>query len=430
MNLTRRNFLKLSSLSTLTGILNRPAWMPRMAFRPASGGPAGDILICIFLRGAMDGLNAVVPHAESRYHDLRPTIAIADPDQPQGVIDLDGFFGLHPALAPLKDIYDEKHLAFIHASGSPDPSRSHFSAQDYMERGVPGDLTIATGWLARHLSSITWQNDSPFRAVGMGGILQKSLSGPISALALKSIDGFQLNGDEREIERVQQTLQSLYAGDGWLQQEGRLVFEAFDYLAAADPAQYQPQHGADYGEDAFGMGLKQIAQIIRADMGLETAAIDLNGWDTHAEQGGVEGYMANLLQQLAAGLSAFYTDMQDEMQRITLVTMSEFGRRVKENASLGTDHGHGNVMFLMGGGVNGGRVYGDWPGLQEENLDRGDLAITTDYRTVLSEIVKKRLLNDQLSQVFPDFTQTPFLGLVQDGAAMFDYRQFLPSVGL
>lgn len=429
MNLTRRNFLKLSGFSALTGLI-RPGLQPRVAFNTTSDGPAGDILICIFLRGAMDGLNAVVPFAEARYHDLRPTIAIPDPNQPQGAVDLDGFFGLHPALEPLKDIYAEEDMAFVHSSGSPDPSRSHFTAQDYMERGAPGDLSVTTGWLARHLASIASQNESPFRAVGMGSILQKSLVGPVSALALKSIEGFQLTGNEQEIDRVQETLQSLYAGDGWLQGEGRLIFEAFDFLATAYPAQYQPRHGAEYGENAFGMGLKQIAQLMRADIGLEAAAIDLDGWDTHASEGGVEGAMANLLQELAAGLSAFYTDMQDDMHRITVVAMSEFGRRVQENASYGTDHGHGNVMLLMGGGVNGGRVYGDWPGLAEEALDRGDLAIATDYRTVLSEIVKKRLLNGHLSEVFPDFQQTPFLGLVQDRAASFDYRQFFPHIDL
>jgi len=429
MNLTRRNFLKLSGFSALTGLL-RPGLRPRVAFSATADGPAGDILICIFLRGAMDGLNAVIPYTEARYHDLRPTIAIPDPDQPQGAVDLDGFFGLHPVLEPLKDIYTERDLAFVHASGSPDPSRSHFTAQDYMERGAPGDLSVSTGWLARHLSSIASQNESPFRAVGMGSILQKSLAGPISALALRSIEGFHLTGNEQEIDGVQQTLQSLYAGDGWLQEEGQLIFDAFDFLAAADPTQYQPQHGAAYDENAFSQGLKQIAQLIRADIGLEAAAIDLNGWDTHASEGGVEGAMATLLQELAAGLSAFYTDMQDDMRRITVVAMSEFGRRVKENASRGTDHGHGNVMLLMGGGVNGGRVYGEWPGLEEDALDRGDLAITTDYRTVLSEIVKKRLLNRHLSEVFPDFEQNPFLGLVQDRAANFDYRQFLPGIGL
>jgi len=428
MKLTRRNFLKLSGFSALAG-LTRPGLQPRMAFSANADGPAGDILICIFLRGAMDGLNAVVPHAESRYYDQRPTIHIPDPDQTSGTIDLDGFFSLHPALEPLKDVYAEGDLAIVDATGSPDPSRSHFTAQDYMERGAPGDMSVSTGWLDRHLGSITSQNESPFRAVGMGSVLQTSLSGPVPALALKSIADFHLNGNEQEIDWVQQTLQGLYAGEGWLETEGQQVFAAMDFLNAADPSQYQPQHGVVYAENAFSQGMKQIAQIIRADMGLEAAAIDLGGWDTHAEEGGVEGYMANLLQQLAAGLSAFYTDMQDDFQRITVVTMSEFGRRLLENASHGTDHGHGNVMFLMGGGVNGGRVYGDWPGLAEEALDRGDLAVSTDYRTVLSEIVKKRLLNGHLSEVFPNFEQTPFLGLAQDRAAPFDYRQFFPSIG-
>ncbi len=412
MSLTRRDFLKTSGLAALAG-LGLPHWMPRMAFSTHDDGPAGDMLICIFLRGGVDGLNVIVPHAETRYHDLRPTIRIPDPDQSQGAIDLDGFFGLHPALADLKPIYDEGHLAFVHATGSPDPTRSHFQAMDTMERGTPGEQKLNSGWLGRHLASIARATNSPFRAVGMGSTLQDSLRGPVPAIALKSIADFHLQAHPQELARVQQTLAALYAGNDWIDLEAQQIFDAFALLEAADPSQYKPQHGAQYPETSFGMGLKQIAQLIRAQVGLEVACLDIGGWDTHANEGSVEGQLASLLQVLNDGLSQFYLDMQEDMHRITLVTMSEFGRRARENGSGGTDHGHGNQMFIMGGGVNGGRVYGTWPGLEEENLDRGDLAITTDYRTVLSEIVQNRLGNSHLDEVFPDFQQTPFLGLTR-----------------
>jgi len=427
MNLTRRAFLQLSGASAMAG-----GWplgsRPRMVFRPAGYDLAGDILISVFLRGAMDGLSAVVPHAEARYHQLRSSTRIPDPDQTDGAIDLDGFFGLHPALEPLKDIYTQQDLAIVHASGSPHPSRSHFEAQDFMERGAPGDTSVRTGWIARHLDSMTSTNDSPFRALGWGNLQQLSLFGPVEALSMKSIEAFNLNANETEAARVKVALQAFYGGESELDTVGQKIFSSFDFLTEANPAQYEPQHGASYAETGFAQGMKQIGQIIRANMGLEAVAIDINGWDTHAAQGGVQGPLANLLQELAGGLSAFYTDMQDDMHRITVVVMSEFGRRAQENASKGTDHGHGNAMFLMGGGVNGGKVYGAWPGLADEALDRGDLAVTTDYRTILSEIVKKRLLNGHLSLVFPNFQQTAFLGVVEDRALSFDYRQFLPNI--
>ena len=425
MSLTRREFLKTSGFAAMMG-LGLPSWTPRMVFSTRQDGPPGDILICIFLRGGVDGLSVVVPHAESAYHDNRPTIRVPDPDQPNGAIDLDGFFGLHPALAPLADVYQQGDLAIVHATGSPDPTRSHFDAMDYMERGTPGEKNIATGWLGRHLATVASQNQSPFRAVGMGSLVPQALRGPIPAVALQSIADFHLNGNQAEIENIQATLAQLYMGDGWLDLQAQQAFDALDLLAQADPLQYEPQHAAQYPESEFGMGLKQVAQLIRAEVGLEVACLDLGGWDTHSAQGTLDGELNALLTDLGDSLNAFYTDLQDRFQDITVVTMSEFGRRVKENGSAGTDHGHGNKMLILGGGVNGGQVYGQWPGLDEDNLDRGDLAITTDYRTVLSELLSKRMLNQALDEVFPNFNQTDFLGLARprNGNGLYEY--FMP----
>ena len=421
---SRRDFLKTSGFAAMMG-LGLPAWMPRMAFSSDPAGPPGDIFICVFLRGAADGLSVVVPYGEGGdYYDRRPTLNIPEPGQSNGAVDLDGFFGLHPALAPLADIFTQGDLAFVHATGSPDPTRSHFDAMDYMERGTPGEKTVETGWLGRHLATVASQNESPFRAVGMGNLLQQSLRGPIPALALQSIADFHLQGREEEIANIQHTLAGLYSGDSWLDVEGQGVFAAFDLLEQTDPLQYEPQHGATYPDSDLGIGLKQVAQLIRAEVGLEIACLDLGGWDTHANQGSLDGYFAGLVTEFGDSLNAFYTDMQDEMNHITLVTMSEFGRRVQENGSGGSDHGHGNQMFVMGGGIDGGRVYGDWPGLAAAQLDRGDLAITTDYRTVLSELVQKRLLNPHLADVFPTFEQTPFLGLAISGNS--SQQHFLP----
>ena len=409
---TRRSFLKQGVLSLMG--LSLPYWMPRMFFAPPETPPRGDILISIFLRGGMDGLSAVVPYTEAGYHDRRPTIHVPD----TAVLDLDGQFGLHPNLAPLAEVWQEENLAVVHAAGSPDPTRSHFDAMDYMERGTPGEKQLETGWIGRHLQTVASDNDSPFRAVGMGAMLQSSLRGPVPALALRSIADFHLKGREEELADVQATLEQLYTvgygADTAVADQAVQVFDAITLLEETDPLQYEPQHGAVYPEDEFGMGLRQIAQLIRADVGLEVACVDAGGWDTHESMGEYDdGLMAGLLLNLGAALGAFYTDMQDDMGRITVVVMSEFGRRVQENGSLGLDHGHGHCMFLIGEGVRGGQVYGDWPGLAEEQLDRGDLAITSDFRDVLGEIVQKRLGNSALDDVFPGY-KPAFLGLADE----------------
>lgn len=396
------------------GALSLPHWFPRMAFAaPAELAAGTDILVCVFLRGGADGLNIVVPFGDRFYYENRPSLAIREPGRSGGALGLDGFFGLHPSLAPLKELYDDRILAAVHATGSEAGRHSHFDAMDYMERGTPGERKLLSGWIGRHLASLESSNDSPFRALGFGEIIQASLRGPVPATALASISDFHLQGFDEAL--FQSTLASLYSGDTFLDIQAQTTFGAVSRLAEANPGQYEPSHGAAYPESDFGSALRQVAQIIKADLGLEVACIDLGGWDTHEEQGGRDGYMADLLADLATGLHAFYTDLEDRMGRITVVTMTEFGRRPEENASAGTDHGVASVMFALGGGVNGGRVFGTWPGLAPDALDEGDLAVTTDYRTVLGEVLQKRLGNPNLNEVFPGLGNPSFLGVCRQG---------------
>ncbi|HEX2619783.1 MAG TPA: DUF1501 domain-containing protein [Phototrophicaceae bacterium] len=409
MNISRRNLLQSIGVVGVSGTLF-PRWMPKLVFSPVAQpvGKQRDVLVAIFQRGGMDGLNVVVPFGEgSNYYDRRPTIAISEPDgSDSSAIDLDGFFGLHPALRPLKTVFDAGMLGVIHAAGSPDPSRSHFDAMEYMERGIPGDKTTANGWITRHLKSAAWQNDSPFRAIGMGAMIQSSLRGDASAMALRSIADFHLSGRQDQLASIQRTISGLYnvqAPADLLGTQAAGVFNTIDTLTAMAAQNYTPAGGAEYPDSEFGLGLRQIAQLIKADVGLEVAAIDIDGWDTHEEEGSSDGQLAGLLNDFGRGLAAFYADMQDYMANITVVSMSEFGRRATENASGGTDHGHGNCMFVMGGGVKGG-VYARWNGLADGALDEGDLAVTTDYRDVLAEVLTKRISNPAVDQVFPGYT--------------------------
>jgi uncharacterized protein (DUF1501 family) len=412
----RRDLLGRTGVLAI-GALTWPLWMPRVALAPRDAPTQGDLLVCVFMRGAADGLNLVVPYGDKDYYAARDTLALQQPkaSNAQAVIDLDGFFGLHPNLRPLKEIYDAKALAIVHAVGSPDPTHSHFDAMDFMERGTPGEKAILTGWIGRHLQQVASSNQSPFRAVGMGLLLQQSLRGPVQATALQSIADFHLRGDVKQIENIQTALASLYQGDGFVEREGQQTLQAMRDLAKIAANNYVPANGAKYPETVYGKSLATVAQLIKAGIGLEVAAVDIGGWDTHVQQGGADGQMPRLIDEFAKGLAAFYADLQDQMKHSTVVTMSEFGRRVQENASRGTDHGHGNLMFVMGGGINGGKVYGEWPGLSKDNLyGPGDLAITTDFRDVLGEIVQKRLLDSKLATVFPNYTTFKFRGIAQD----------------
>ena len=390
-------------VTTLTQSI--PTWMPRLSFTPANTAPRGDTLVVVFLRGAADVLNMVVPHGEDAYYQLRPSLGIARPDdanakQADRAVDLDGFFGLHPNMRALLDAWQSEQLAIIHACGAPDESRSHFKAMELMERGVDDERGPASGWIGRHLASLNTGNTSPLRAVGMGTRPQRSLSGSVPVSALRSIADFHLGGDARALQQMRLALNTVYENDVM----GQDTLSIMDTLETLDPLTYTASRSAKYPDTEFGLALKQTAMLIKAEVGLEVSAIDLGGWDTHFAQGSTNGLMPNLMKDLADGLAAFHADMADHMNQLTTVTMSEFGRRASENGSLGTDHGHGSMMMVLGGNVNGGKVHGEWPGLREGQLiGPGDLAVTTDYRDVLAEILVKRLNNPALEAIFPQY---------------------------
>jgi uncharacterized protein (DUF1501 family) len=407
--LSRRDILKggaaLSALAA-TSALWKP-WMPRLSF--ARNGVQGDVMVCVFLRGGADGLNVIVPHGDNDYYAARPTLAIARPDDSSAdagrrSLDLDGFFGLHPALSPLHPIFKGGGMAAVHATGSPDPTRSHFDAMSYMELGTPGSFAISSGWLGRHLNTMQNGNNSPVRAVGWTNALQTSLRGAVSSIALKSIVDYHLQGREEAAEALLNSLNALYvAAPEELDLAARQTQEVLRLVAKIDINNYQPANGVQYQENDFHLALKQTAALIKADVGMEVSAIDLGGWDTHLNQ---DDDLAENLSTLASGLAAFHADMGVAMAGVTVVVMSEFGRRVQENASKGTDHGHGNAMLVMGGNVINKPVLAKWPGLNPDQLDRGDLSITIDYRDVLAEVLAKRVGNPDLAAVFPEFSPT------------------------
>ncbi len=386
-----------------------PAWMPRLSFAPVQTKPRGDVLVVVFLRGAADGLNIIVPHGEDTYYRMRPTLGIPRPDDAQApaaqrTLDLDGFFGLHPAMRPLLESWEAGRFAAIHACGAPDDSRSHFKAMALMERGVEDERGPASGWIGRHLGSLDTGNGSPLRAIGLGPRTQASLHGPVPVTALRSIADFHFGGDLAAASRIQAALAALYHDEDPLGPAGQETLAILQTLETLDPHSYTPEGAWPYPESDFGTGLRQIAMLVKAEIGLEVAAIDLGGWDTHFAQGGSQGLMSGLLSDLAGGLAALHADLHAHMADLTVVVMSEFGRRVNENASLGTDHGHGGVMLLMGGNVRGGQVHSLWPGLQEGQLfGPGDLAVTIDYRDVLAEVCLKRLNNTALAEIFPGY---------------------------
>jgi len=403
--------LPRSSRPLMTGLT-----FPRLSFAPNNSAPRGDTLVVVFLRGAADGLNMVIPHADEEYHRLRPSLRLPRPDDPRAAedrrtIDLDGFFGFHPALRPLLPAWGAGQLACIQACGAPDESRSHFKAMELMERGVSEESGPATGWIGRHLASLNINNPSPLRAIGLGEQIPRSLYGPIPASSVRSIADFHL-GDSKSAQALASALSVLYAGEKDLCVMGQETLQIMETLGKLDPIHYSSS-GSAYPESDFGRGLLQIAMLIKAEVGLETAAIDLGAWDTHFAQGVQDGQMARLMEDLSAGLAAFHTDLEKYMSGITLVVMTEFGRRAYENASLGTDHGHGGLMFVLGGAVNGGQVITHWPGLEKENLvGPGDLAVTIDYRDVLSEILSKRLNNPAQAQIFPGYEPKP-VGIIR-----------------
>lgn len=407
---TRRIFLKDGGLA-LVSLGFAPTFLARTV---ALGAERQKVLITIFQRGAVDGLNMIVPFGERDYYASRPTLAIARPgSDADAAIDLNGFFALHPRLAPLKGAWDAGQLAIVHACGSPDDTRSHFDAQDYMETATPGVKSTPDGWLNRYLHAKEHQAATPFRAVALAPQLPRALQGKASALAIGQIGQFGIRAGQAT-DMVQSSFEAEYAAaaNKVLQTTAREAFDAIRMLKKVDPAQYTPANGAEYPRSPFGQALQQIAQLVKADVGLEVAFAESGNWDHHANEGAAVGILANRLDDLARGIAALTRDLGDRMQDVVVMTMSEFGRTVAENGARGTDHGHGNAMMILGGAVRGGKVYGKWPGLAREQRYEGrDLAITTDFRSVFNEVVRGHLGLRDTSHVFPRFTSGAPLGL-------------------
>jgi len=414
MNISRRYFLKNGGIAML-GMASLPAFLQRSVAESVS--PSKKKMVVLFQRGAMDGLNVVVPFAEPNYYRLRPTIAIPQPQSgsQDAALDLDGFFGLHPSLQPLQPLFQNGQLAIVQAVGSPDPTRSHFDAQDFMESGTPGVKATEDGWLNRAMQSMPEESASPFRAVAFGPYLPRTLEGSAPAVAIPDLKQFKMYGPQQTVEGG---FEAMYAQtvDQALRGVGTETFEAIDQLKKINPDAYQPENGAQYPTSRFGKSLMEIAELFKADVGLEVAFLDSGGWDHHVNEGGVQGRLSNLLRDLGQGIAAFHQDMGDRMGDVVFVSMSEFGRTAHENGNGGTDHGHANCMFVMGGDVKGGKVYTRWPGMSDGQLyqDR-DLAVTTDYRSVLSEIMLKHMGDRDMKMVFPGFENDPrqFLGLIK-----------------
>ena len=399
MALTRRYFLKSGGVA-LASFATAPSFLVRTALaeRNANQGSDRPVVIAIFQRGAADGISMVVPFGDKHYAAARPQIGIAEPvrGNEERAIDLDGFFGLHPSLDSLKSIYDAGHLAIVHAVGSPDNTRSHFDAQDYMESGVPGNKSVPDGWLNRYLQVSPTTEATPFRAIALSATLPRSLAGAASTVAMQRIAEFGIRGG-RATEEIEEMFADLYKD----------TFDAVKMLRRVNLQQYAPASGIRYPNSAFGQALLQIAQLVKANIGLQVAFTDIGGWDTHANQGSARGQLANRLREFGNGIAALYRDLGDRMRNTVIITMTEFGRAIRQNGSGGTDHGHASVVFVAGGSVKGGKVYGLWPGLASEQLHEGrDLALTTDFRAVFSEILTGHMGAQDVSKVFPGFKQT------------------------
>jgi len=385
-----------------------PSFLARTAAAETNG--RRRVLIAIFQRGALDGLNMVVPFGEQAYYAARPSIAIPRPGQQQGpqeaAIDLDGFFGLHPRMAPLRRLWDARQLAIVHACGSPDATRSHFDAQDYMESGTPGVKSTQDGWLNRYLKAKQEEQTTPFRAVAMAPQMPRTLQGTAPALAMTQIQQFGLKSGGA----LPASFESQYAAaaDAVLKRTGREAFDAMRMLQTSAPQNYQPENGAQYPRSGYGDALRQIAQLIKADVGLEVGFTEISGWDHHVNEGSTNGQIANRLDDFSQGLAALALDLGDRFEDTIILSMSEFGRAVAENGNRGTDHGHGNAMLVLGGNIRGGKVYGRWPGLLPEQRYEGrDLAVTTDFRDVFGEIVTRHLGVRDPRTIFPGYEIRP-----------------------
>ncbi len=410
--MNRRFFVKSGALAFVTLGLT-----PGFVWRSACAEPnrRRKTLVCIFQRGAVDGLNVLVPFAEPAYYRMRPRIAIPEPGAREGAaLDLNGFFALNPALATFKDLYDRGLLAAVQGVGSPSATRSHFDAQYFMETAVPDVKTAADGWLNRAMPASSCcdpEGHQFLRAVAMSERVPVALKGDAPALAISDLETF-ISGPGPGLE----AFEALYDEDSFdlvLGGPGRDAVEAIKLLRKNDPRRYEPT--ADYPNSPFGRAMIQIAQLIKADVGLEIAFADVGGWDTHVNQGSYQGQLATRLSDFGGAIGAFCTDLGDRMEDVLVLTMSEFGRTARENGNAGTDHGHANCLFAIGGGVRGGAIYGRWPGLEPEQLYEGrDLALTSDFRDVFAEVLVGHLGVEKLDKVFPRYRidRAKFLGLM------------------
>jgi uncharacterized protein (DUF1501 family) len=414
MSLSRRVFLRRGALGLVSfGLdplfLDRAVYALRDPSRSSAALTSGRTLVCLFQRGAVDGLSMIVPHGEEAYYRERPRIAV-----PRGsLIDLDGHFGFHPALAPLKPFWDDRSLCAVHAVGSPDSTRSHFDAQDFMESGTPGIKSTPDGWANRYCQNAIEHVRTPFRAVAFGPQLPRILAGSAPALAIDDLRAFGMRArTETASDRLTRAFQALYEAGGpatgLLAQSAEESFEAIRMLRSANPAALAPEHGAEYPPGRLGQSLAQIAQLIKANLGVEIAFADVGGWDTHVNQGSDQGQLALRLRELSQALAAFATDLGERMRDVCVLTMSEFGRTIRENGSSGTDHGHATAMLVLGGTVRGGRVAGRWPGLDPAaRYENRDLAVTTDFRDLFAEILVRHLGGRKVDAVFPGHPVEP-----------------------
>lgn len=419
--LSRRTLLTTAALGWIGWLGARRGALAELTLRPSKGKDDGRILVVLFLRGGLDGLNAVVPYAEDDYHRLRPTLGLKAPNDKTSssidrTLDLDGFFGLNPALAPLLPPFREGRLSVVHAVGSNDLTRSHFEAMSAMERGVAtAKASASSGWLARYLNATAAEPLSPLRAVALSSTMPDSLRGATHAIQLESLDDFRLSsGDRKWVESFQKGLGELYeGGSDAVREAGRQTLEVLDSLSKIDLDSYPSERGVAYPDSELGRGLRQVAVMIKTGLGLEVACLDRGGWDTHFGQGRSEGLLTGLLDDLARSLAAFAADIRAFRERVTVVVQTEFGRRAYENVTLGTDHGRGSVMMLLGPTVAGGKVAGEWPGMRKDQLEEpGDLRVTTDYRQILSEALAWHSGSDSSLEVFPSFSARPSASFV------------------
>ena len=400
--MNRRQFLIQSSLCSASSLISigTHGWAARSI---AAVNPNPHRLIVVFLRGAIDGLNVVIPYREPTYYTDRPKIAIPQPGQPNGALDLDGKFGLHPALSPLLPLWQQKSLAFVHACGSQDETRSHFDAQDYLESGTPGIKSTRDGWMNRLLGIISDKN--PIQAVSVGATTPRILLGK---RAVANLASGRNAGNRQQIDKPQvaSAFDRLYGNNdaiGRTYREGRVA--RTELLKDLEAEMKMANNGATL-PNGFPSDAQRLARLMALDPRIQMSFLAVGGWDTHINQGASQGQLARNLEQLGKGLIALQTGLGAAYQNTTIVVMSEFGRTIKENGNGGTDHGHGNVMWLLGGGIRGGTIYGKWAGLEPSQRHQGrDLAVTTDFRDVLGTVLTRRLAVDarKLQQVFPGY---------------------------